>query len=106
MAKVIDKLVIANRLAMQTKYGPNGLAAVQAALQVLVTADQARGLVTLILYIDDARQMATYGGHGVVAPTDERPLSMPPSWLWRRTISCSSTGLTSFRTSTSMRSPA
>lgn len=67
-----DKLIIANRSAMQTKYGPAGLASVQAALQRLLQADAGRGLQTRILYIDDTVQMTAVGGVPVVAPSDER----------------------------------
>lgn len=72
MPKIIDKLIVANRSAMQSKYGATGLTSIQDALQALAAADKARGLATLILYIDDGKHMAAYGGHAVVGAADER----------------------------------
>jgi hypothetical protein len=69
---MVDKLVISNRAALAGKYGPAGLATVQAALNALVAADAARGLTTQVLEIDDAGQMAAVGGSPVAGPADER----------------------------------
>ena len=72
MPAAIDKLVVANRSAMQNKYGAAGLASIQAALQALIVADAARGFNADILYIDDASQMGRCNGTAVVSAGDER----------------------------------
>ena len=98
MVQTIDKIVIANRSAMDAKYGAAGLAAIQAALQTLVAADKARGNGTVVFYIDDANQMAAVHGTPVVGPTDERgakaAVETRSSPRTRPTISCSSMGRT------------
>ena len=68
----VDKLLIANQTALQQKYGPAGLTSIQQAVGRLITADQARGLVTEILYIDDHAAMQGVGGQAVIGPQDER----------------------------------
>ena len=70
--QTIDKIVIANRSAMDAKYGAAGLAAIQAALQTLVAADKARGIGTVVFYIDDANSDGGGDGTPVVGSTDER----------------------------------
>lgn len=67
----IDKVVISNLSALTTKYTDAGVDAIKAALARLVEADASRGHRTRIVEIDDADQMAAFGGHPVIAPNDE-----------------------------------
>lgn len=53
-----DKLLVTHSAALRRKYGAAGLTAVRAALDRLVAADQARGLRTKVLLLDNARSMA------------------------------------------------
>lgn len=68
----IDKVIVSNRSGLATKYGSAGVTAIDSALARLIAADLARGLRTQVVEIDDAAQMAAFGGSAVVAPADER----------------------------------
>ncbi|MBL8724418.1 MAG: hypothetical protein JNK49_10255 [Planctomycetes bacterium] len=48
----MKKLVLSNRSALSTKYGSQGLAAIDAALNRLVAEDAKRGIATVIEFID------------------------------------------------------
>lgn len=57
-----DKVVLALHTALQAKYGKAGLASVGKALRALIAADKRRGLATVVIHLDDAAEMAPYGG--------------------------------------------
>ncbi|MER8728983.1 C25 family cysteine peptidase [Mesorhizobium sp. M1227] len=71
MPRTVDKVVVANRSGMDTKYGTPGLVVIDAALQRLIVADATRGLTTSIVNIDDAKQMASVGGAAIVNGSDQ-----------------------------------
>jgi len=71
MAK-IDKLIVTNLGALGAKYGTAGRASILRAVRRLVAADLARGVVTALVGLDDARRMRSYGGKAVTDPTDPR----------------------------------
>jgi GNAT superfamily N-acetyltransferase len=48
------KLVVTNRSALLTKYGPAGVKAVESAVKALTAADRKRGLATSLVYLDGA----------------------------------------------------
>ncbi len=58
----MDKLVVTHRGALLHKYGAKGVQRIDAALQVLVAADQRRGISTQVISLDQAADMAPYGG--------------------------------------------
>lgn len=59
---VIDKVVIALHGPLSAKYGSKGLASIKSALRELVAADKRRGIATAVVHLDDASDMAPYGG--------------------------------------------
>ena len=68
----IDKVIVSNRAALTAKYGAAGVTAINAALRRLIAADLARGHRTQVVEIDNAAQMAAFGGAAVIGPTDQR----------------------------------
>lgn len=68
----VDKLIVANRAGMLSKYGAGGLAAIDAALARHVRADLARQLTTHIADISDPAEMATFHGSAVLGTKDDR----------------------------------
>jgi hypothetical protein len=65
-----DKLIVSNKGALRRKYGAAGLARIRTALEQLVTADRTRGLVTRVLYLDDAAAMRKRRAPVVADPVD------------------------------------
>lgn len=57
-----DKFILTHRRALLAKYGSAGLAKVDTALRSLVKADAKRGISTRVLHLDEAGEMAAYGG--------------------------------------------
>jgi hypothetical protein len=64
-----DKLVLTHRGALLHKYGAKGVQQIEAALRTLVSADLRRGINTRVVHLDQAGDMAAYGGP-VPSPTD------------------------------------
>jgi hypothetical protein len=64
----VDKVILSHRAALTAKYGAAGAASLAAALQALIQADLGRGLVTELVWLDDAAQM-----QGLPAPAITRP---------------------------------
>jgi len=52
-----DKVIVTHRAALKGKYGKRGFARVVEALQELIRADKKRGLLTRVVYLDDAAAM-------------------------------------------------
>jgi hypothetical protein len=69
---MVDKVIVSNKSALQTKYGSTGLSALQAALQSLIAADHTRGLTTQCVWVDDPKQMKAMGGTPPVNASDQR----------------------------------
>jgi len=65
-----DKLIVSNKGALRRKYGGAGLARIRTALERLVAADRKRGLVTHVVYLDDARAMHAHRAPVVTDPVD------------------------------------
>lgn len=68
----IDKIIVSNRAGLKAKYGAAGVAAIDKALKRLIAADLARGHQTQVVEIDDAAQMAGFGGAAVISTGDQR----------------------------------
>lgn len=68
----IDKLVLSHRGALLAKYKAGGLKQVGSALAALVKADAKRGLLTQVLFIDDAAALAPLGVQAAASPADAR----------------------------------
>lgn len=64
-----DKILIASRSALVTKYKRPGFAKVMAAIKVLVRADKKRGLRTSLIFVDDPVAMRRHRGKAVTDPT-------------------------------------
>lgn len=62
----IDKVIASNHGALVNKYGAVGTARIESSIRNLVQADKARGLVSRVLWIDDAHSMATVNGTPVM----------------------------------------
>lgn len=68
----IDKLVLSHRGALLAKYKASGLKQVQSALNALLKADAKRGLITRVLYLDDAAALQPFGAVAMSGPLDPR----------------------------------
>ncbi len=58
----LDKIVIALHGALHAKYGDTGTTRIGKALRRLVAADRRRGITTAVMHLDQAGEMAAYGG--------------------------------------------
>lgn len=67
-----EKVIVTNRAALTKKYGKQGLARVETALQDLQAADDKRGLDTQVVHVDNATQMKKLKGTRVTTPTNAR----------------------------------
>jgi hypothetical protein len=70
MAISADKIIITNISALKKKYGSSGLDDVKKAIDGLISADKERGLVTLLVPIDDQSAMGALSGTPVRKATD------------------------------------
>jgi hypothetical protein len=61
------KLLLSHRGALEAKYGSAGAQSILQALAALVTADQARNIVSTVVMLDDAAAMTGYGATPVSA---------------------------------------
>jgi hypothetical protein len=66
----INKVIISNRSALQSKYGTAGLKKIQAAIKQLIVADKARNLNSLLVFADDQAAMKKAKGKAVTDVTD------------------------------------
>src|SRR5262245_36541777 len=57
MEKKSKKLLVTNRTALRSKYGPAGLKKVLAAVRLMKQADRARGIETDLIFLDDPEIM-------------------------------------------------
>ncbi len=89
-----DKLIVSNFECLQNKYGLAGKDSIVAAATNLITADAARGLVTIMVDLSNATTMAGYGAIPVTVATAAdahanksaidkvfASFGMPPSYL-------------------------
>ena len=67
-----DKVIISNNGALIAKYGVQGFAAINAAIQGMITADAAKGITTQYIPLDDAGTMNALGGVAVSNPADQQ----------------------------------
>ncbi|MCE9526758.1 MAG: hypothetical protein K8R36_11975 [Planctomycetales bacterium] len=56
-----DKVIVTNLAELEAKYGPAGRASVEAAVNGLIAADATRGIVTMLVDLNDAGTLAAYG---------------------------------------------
>lgn len=68
----IDKLIVTNVAALRDKYTPAGVAEIRAALDGLIRADAARGLLTRVLDLSSRAQMRALRGRPVLDPDHRR----------------------------------
>jgi hypothetical protein len=67
-----NKIILANYLALQKKYGGQNLKAILNAVHGLVGADKSRGIVSRIVDISSVAQMRSYKGKAVTGEKNER----------------------------------
>lgn len=68
---MVDKILVSNNAALQTKYGPQ-VGRVHRAAAKLIQADRSRGLKTLYLALDDPRTMGRIESSHVTHPSDTK----------------------------------
>ncbi|HVE51340.1 MAG TPA: hypothetical protein VNG69_17185 [Casimicrobiaceae bacterium] len=68
---MIDKLVVSNRSVLRAKYTARGFARIKSALARLAAADKGRGILSNVVYLDDARAMRSRKGRAVDDASDE-----------------------------------
>ena len=74
MAKAkVDKVLVTNRGALQAKYGAGYAGTLAPALAALIAADKARGLVTRLVRVDHAADMAKYSAAAVTNAAERAP---------------------------------
>src|SRR5271154_6028265 len=66
------KIIVANYAALQKKYDVKALKPILAAVDELIVADKARGIVSKIVDISSAPQMKRYKGKAVTREKNER----------------------------------
>jgi hypothetical protein len=66
----IDKVIVTNLSALKTKYGDAGSQSIRTAVQDLIAADQNRGLVSALYFLDDPASMQQFNLAPVTTPTD------------------------------------
>jgi len=71
MPNKVDKVIVTNVGALKTKYGA-GFAAIQKAINDLITTDNTRGLQSRLIALDDKSAMASVSGTAVTKPADPR----------------------------------
>lgn len=64
------KIIVTNMGVLTAKYGEEGVDAIRAALDGLISADEARGITTSVVALDDSDAMAEVGGSAVTDPAD------------------------------------
>src|SRR6516164_1668864 len=60
-----DKVIVTNESALKAKYKSAGLTAIKSRIKEWIAADQARGLKTVYLAVDSAKDMAKVSGKAV-----------------------------------------
>ena len=72
MPAKVDKVILTNLSALRAKYGASGLRAVQSAIRKLIATDRRRGLVTMLIALDDASTMRAFSARPVTRAADAR----------------------------------
>jgi hypothetical protein len=72
MPRQFDKVILTNLNALNVKYGRAGVAAIKDAVNGLIKADQARGLTTRLVGVDDTAAMKRLGAAAVAQAADPR----------------------------------
>jgi hypothetical protein len=57
-----DKIIVSNRSVLTAKYGAAGLVKIKKSVDVLIAADDKRGINSRLVYLDDAASMKKYKG--------------------------------------------
>jgi hypothetical protein len=72
MASKVDKVILTNIQGLQRKYGTQGAIAVERAVKALIASDEARGLHTRLVPLDDKAEMHKLKAPPVTKPIDPR----------------------------------
>src|SRR5262245_8725349 len=67
-----DKIIVSNPTALTAKYGSHGVNEINAAIGVVMDADEERGIESRLVYLDDAAAMRRFRGRAVTDPADPR----------------------------------
>jgi hypothetical protein len=67
-----DKIIVSNRAALIAKYGSAGEAKIKKAIDDLIAADEARGIKSRLVYLDQAAAMKKFNGAAVNDRTSAR----------------------------------
>jgi len=67
-----DKIIVSNRSVLTAKYGAAGLVKIKKSVDVLIAADDKRGINSRLVYLDDAASMKKYKGNAVTVHTSPR----------------------------------
>ena len=67
-----DKIIVTNSNSLLNKYGPEGFAALEQAILILIDADKQRGIETKIIYIDRPEDMKEENNKTVQNASDAR----------------------------------
>ena len=67
-----DKIIVSNRSVLTAKYGAAGLVKIKKSVDVLIAADDKRGINSRLVYLDDAASMKKYKGKAVTVHTSPR----------------------------------
>jgi hypothetical protein len=72
MARATDKVILTNATALKSKYGAQGYQAIQSAVSALIRADNARGLESRVIALDDAEAMRALSASAVANSADPK----------------------------------
>jgi Peptidase family C25 len=71
----VDKVIVTNLAQLKAKYQAAGVAAIKTAIAALITADDGRGLKTVLVDLSSAAAMKKFEGEAVSAPQANDPES-------------------------------
>ncbi len=66
----VHKVIVTNATALRRKYGDGGLKAIRRAVNRLIIADKNRGLITIMIALDDAARIKKFAAPAVIDPAD------------------------------------
>lgn len=66
-----DKVILSNKSGLTAKYTAAGAATIYAALARLIIADHTRGLVSVVIDIDDGAQLSAFKTQPIISAADE-----------------------------------
>ncbi|HXJ61154.1 MAG TPA: hypothetical protein VNU68_31295 [Verrucomicrobiae bacterium] len=84
MPTQVHKIIVSNRSALRAKYGTSFAGVLQPAIKALITADAARGLHTVVAYLDDSKAMKALGAAAVTSPANTKENKAAVDGIFRR----------------------